>query len=287
MKPFDDHCRDDRAVTLSRLDSFLELKIENERLRRRLVDLRPSASSYPPPPYLSGAAVSNVRGGGADVVFPADSLHAIALNVNPGSLYASNGLSVPRAYQAHYFAGPPLKTSAPISVAPEEISPVNDRFTTSYRSESSTPSGIGRSRARDAVDDTEGSGNDSAAPRKKKARKIAAGAPAGDDVMSGSTSNAGSSGATASSKHGGAAPQYVCVTCGRTDSPEWRKGPLGAKTLCNACGLRWAKRNQKKKAESAAATTTPERESSTNAAAASSTQEKDAEEPPATTADKA
>ncbi|ODN78544.1 hypothetical protein L202_04161 [Cryptococcus amylolentus CBS 6039] len=36
---------------------------------------------------------------------------------------------------------------------------------------------------------------------------------------------------------------YVCVTCGRTDSPEWRKGPLGPKTLCNACGLRWAKRN--------------------------------------------
>ncbi|KAF9527038.1 hypothetical protein CPB83DRAFT_857045 [Crepidotus variabilis] len=35
--------------------------------------------------------------------------------------------------------------------------------------------------------------------------------------------------------------QYVCVTCGRTDSPEWRKGPAGPKTLCNACGLRWAK----------------------------------------------
>ncbi|KZT09753.1 uncharacterized protein LAESUDRAFT_722738 [Laetiporus sulphureus 93-53] len=36
--------------------------------------------------------------------------------------------------------------------------------------------------------------------------------------------------------------QYVCVTCGRTDSPEWRKGPMGPKTLCNACGLRWAKK---------------------------------------------
>ncbi|ORY34878.1 hypothetical protein BCR39DRAFT_515313 [Naematelia encephala] len=36
---------------------------------------------------------------------------------------------------------------------------------------------------------------------------------------------------------------HVCVSCGRTDSPEWRKGPLGPKTLCNACGLRWAKRN--------------------------------------------
>ncbi|EJU00693.1 hypothetical protein DACRYDRAFT_117132 [Dacryopinax primogenitus] len=42
---------------------------------------------------------------------------------------------------------------------------------------------------------------------------------------------------------------YVCVMCGRTDSPEWRKGPLGAKTLCNACGLRWAKRNSRRKNE--------------------------------------
>lgn len=30
---------------------------------------------------------------------------------------------------------------------------------------------------------------------------------------------------------------HVCVTCGRTDSPEWRKGPLGPKTLCNVSRL--------------------------------------------------
>ncbi|KAG5647311.1 hypothetical protein DXG03_000849 [Asterophora parasitica] len=42
---------------------------------------------------------------------------------------------------------------------------------------------------------------------------------------------------------------YVCVTCGRTDSPEWRKGPLGPKTLCNACGLRWAKQARTGKVE--------------------------------------
>jgi len=41
--------------------------------------------------------------------------------------------------------------------------------------------------------------------------------------------------------------QYVCITCGRTDSPEWRKGPLGPKTLCNACGLRWAKQTKVQK----------------------------------------
>ncbi|EMD38174.1 hypothetical protein CERSUDRAFT_122924 [Gelatoporia subvermispora B] len=42
-----------------------------------------------------------------------------------------------------------------------------------------------------------------------------------------------------------AAEQHVCMTCGKTDSPEWRKGPQGPKTLCNACGLRWAKKVRK------------------------------------------
>jgi len=35
--------------------------------------------------------------------------------------------------------------------------------------------------------------------------------------------------------------QKICANCGRTDSPEWRVGPSGARNLCNACGLRWAK----------------------------------------------
>jgi PAS domain S-box-containing protein len=57
--------------------------------------------------------------------------------------------------------------------------------------------------------------------------------------------------------------EYVCTDCGKLisflqliqkltlcsgtlDSPEWRKGPSGPKTLCNACGLRWAKKEKKK-----------------------------------------
>jgi hypothetical protein len=38
----------------------------------------------------------------------------------------------------------------------------------------------------------------------------------------------------------------VCSDCGTLDSPEWRKGPKGPKTLCNACGLRWAKKEKKR-----------------------------------------
>lgn len=42
------------------------------------------------------------------------------------------------------------------------------------------------------------------------------------------------------------ADEYVCTDCGTLDSPEWRRGPNGPKTLCNACGLRWAKKEKKR-----------------------------------------
>jgi len=34
---------------------------------------------------------------------------------------------------------------------------------------------------------------------------------------------------------------FKCVKCGTTKTPEWRKGPQGRNTLCNACGLRYKK----------------------------------------------
>ncbi|KAG6007435.1 hypothetical protein E4U21_006024 [Claviceps maximensis] len=46
------------------------------------------------------------------------------------------------------------------------------------------------------------------------------------------------------------AEEYVCTDCGTLDSPEWRKGPSGPKTLCNACGLRWAKKEKKRNSTS-------------------------------------
>ncbi|THW89897.1 hypothetical protein D6D18_06847 [Aureobasidium pullulans] len=39
--------------------------------------------------------------------------------------------------------------------------------------------------------------------------------------------------------------EFLCKECGTADSPEWRRGPSGPKTLCNACGLRWSKAQQK------------------------------------------
>ncbi|PWY80677.1 hypothetical protein BO70DRAFT_362624 [Aspergillus heteromorphus CBS 117.55] len=40
--------------------------------------------------------------------------------------------------------------------------------------------------------------------------------------------------------------EYMCTDCGTSDSPEWRKGPEGPKSLCNACGLRWAKKEKRR-----------------------------------------
>ncbi|CUA66827.1 hypothetical protein RSOLAG22IIIB_00275 [Rhizoctonia solani] len=46
--------------------------------------------------------------------------------------------------------------------------------------------------------------------------------------------------------------QYMCRRCHRTDSPAWRKGPDGPKTLCNACGLSYAKDAARREAAASA-----------------------------------
>jgi hypothetical protein len=35
--------------------------------------------------------------------------------------------------------------------------------------------------------------------------------------------------------------QGRCHSCNISETPEWRRGPDGARTLCNACGLRTCK----------------------------------------------
>jgi len=43
----------------------------------------------------------------------------------------------------------------------------------------------------------------------------------------------------------GQVADLFCLQCGTTSSPEWRAGPEGPKTLCNACGLAYYKKNRK------------------------------------------
>ncbi|KAI8203713.1 hypothetical protein K4K48_007345 [Colletotrichum sp. SAR 10_66] len=41
-----------------------------------------------------------------------------------------------------------------------------------------------------------------------------------------------------------AVPDFYCHKCHRVDTPQWRLGPDGPMTLCNVCGLVYAKRQQ-------------------------------------------
>lgn len=37
----------------------------------------------------------------------------------------------------------------------------------------------------------------------------------------------------------------ICTDCGTTKTPSWRRGSDGARTLCNACGLRFLRKYRK------------------------------------------
>ncbi|GAA5926869.1 hypothetical protein JCM3775_007064 [Rhodotorula graminis] len=43
----------------------------------------------------------------------------------------------------------------------------------------------------------------------------------------------------------------MCAVCGATDTPEWRRGPAGLRSLCNGCGIAYAKRLKDQEARGA------------------------------------
>ncbi len=177
------------------------------RLRQRLMELRPS--NYPPPPYLSAPAISNVRGGDES-----------------GPMYQASAPYFPAAggrstfgVEEYAYERDRLRERDRERERERELQREREREREIREREREHDPGYSQSLSQTRVRPREEDGEEKEEPtKKKKIRRT----PAGTQ-------------------------QYVCVTCGRTDSPEWRKGPLGAKTLCNACGLRWAKRNQKRK----------------------------------------
>lgn len=58
---------------------------------------------------------------------------------------------------------------------------------------------------------------------------------------------------TTAAATGVAHPGRVCSSCGATKTPQWREGPMGPKTLCNACGVKRNRLLAKLRGESGAA----------------------------------
>ncbi|KAI9055921.1 hypothetical protein LZ554_000857 [Drepanopeziza brunnea f. sp. 'monogermtubi'] len=74
-----------------------------------------------------------------------------------------------------------------------------------------------------------------------------------DDESSYGDDNHDFKGPDSKKRRGKIAPPGRCHACNRSKTPEWRRGPDGARTLCNACGLHFAKISRKHKAEMGAA----------------------------------
>ncbi|KAL2071160.1 hypothetical protein VTL71DRAFT_12395 [Oculimacula yallundae] len=66
-----------------------------------------------------------------------------------------------------------------------------------------------------------------------------------DDGMYDDMKSNGGYGSENKKRRGRAAPPGRCHSCNRAETPEWRRGPDGARTLCNACGLHYAKLTRK------------------------------------------
>jgi PAS domain S-box-containing protein len=202
----------------SMLDSFLELKLENEKLRLLIADMdltgpdhdhdRDSFAAAYHPDLLKQELESDSTGGWAHAVNP----------MFGGAAIGPDGRILPPQ------SGPrPGEASRQNSIASHPTSPV--MRTNSARDE--VLAGLGVSAGDESDEDGGASqgvagmgGADGAANAADEARRKKK--PKQDDG------------------------DHVCTDCGRVDSPEWRKGPLGPKTLCNACGLRWAKKIKRK-----------------------------------------
>ncbi|KAI9286812.1 hypothetical protein BC943DRAFT_275597 [Umbelopsis sp. AD052] len=203
------------------LDSFLELKIENEKLRNQLKLLQSSSSNEKnnaagdnstQEPSISNA--KDVTSNYTNTIEHQRSTQRDNSNSNNAMMYASrmdldrhpvallSTIEFPKNETTSDISGRSLNSNVPAS---DITRPSNNLTTASispkavhkqYDGRVSIPSGMS------SLD------NDTKSKqRKKKKPRIV------ED-------------------------EYVCHECGCVESPEWRRGPNGPKTLCNACGLR-------------------------------------------------
>ena len=240
------------------LDSFLEHKIENERLQSRIAVLLREEQEEAEASALKRANghAESLTATGTESLFEAASraqtnlAHGSSLSPSRGNGGDSNAM------------GPPGKPSISNTALTREALDEANAFS---RPDSITDK-MARYEGSSHVDGIEmltglryGAGERShgisTGAESPNLIRGDAGIPMSADYSRHGTTNNAHVGGTGSNLGGGdkkfskklkAADEYVCTDCGTLDSPEWRKGPSGPKTLCNACGLRWAKKEKKR-----------------------------------------
>ncbi|KAK6340192.1 blue light receptor, variant 2 [Orbilia blumenaviensis] len=206
------------------LDSFLEHKIENERLKRRIAELRLEEQE-------EQAAQTRARNEAAAAVAAALAAEGSAENNNPatvvGALASNQSSSMP----------PP---AMPTQLTRQNLEGLNNSAlrSDSLRDKMARYEGVTHADTIEMLtglryNEGERSRGISTGDTSPSLIRGDAGVPLSADRES--------RGSGERKKKVKITNEYVCTDCGTLDSPEWRKGPTGPKTLCNACGLRWAK----------------------------------------------
>ncbi|KAL7786295.1 white collar 2 [Trichoderma ceciliae] len=202
----------------SLLDSFLEHKLENERLRRRIAELRREEEAEAEeaqrqwaqiregrsditPSEDTGMSSSTILGASNEIPISLGNTDGALTRKNLEDITASSRQDSLRDKMARFEASATSADTIALLTGIEN----GERMRTGNRSPTLIKGDAGIAIPLD---------RDSRSGDKKKKLKLA--------------------------------EEYVCTDCGTLDSPEWRKGPNGPKTLCNACGLRWAKKEKKR-----------------------------------------
>ena len=237
------------------LDSFLEHKIENERLQSRIAVLRREEQEEAEAisqKRATGPPESVTVTGTESLVEPAGRTPAHGSSTSPSRGNSGDNSAMP----------PPAKPTVSNTALTREALDEANAFS---RPDSITDK-MARYEGASHVDGIEmltglryGAGERShgisTGAESPNLIRGDAGIPMSADYSRHGMGSLGHPGGPASSLGGGdkkfskklkAADEYVCTDCGTLDSPEWRKGPSGPKTLCNACGLRWAKKEKKR-----------------------------------------
>ncbi|PWN49395.1 hypothetical protein IE53DRAFT_147419 [Violaceomyces palustris] len=217
-------CRPYPSKNISMLDSFLELKLENEKLRLLIADMDLSGPDVEAEQSKSSFNVAYHPDVMKDELESSSEMYAGSFKrASAGSIfgYGAGRPGMRQSVSSLHSGQKSTGLSRNNSIGSHPTSP-----TLKNVAKDDQATGLGVSAAPDDSDE------DPASPT---------------NTANGTASIAGTTeDARRKKKPKQDDGDHVCTDCGRVDSPEWRKGPLGPKTLCNACGLRWAKKIKRK-----------------------------------------